>query len=294
MNLVGLMPCRNEDWVLGLSARVALMWVDRLVIADHGSTDGSRAIMNWLAEEFPGRVTIRDDRAPEWREMEQREMLLAETRELGASHVAIIDCDELLTANLLGGIREHIANLPRGSMLSLPGYNLRGGLTKYHANGVWGHRWFSTAFRDESSARWRGDKYHSREPEGVAWKQYKPVSQAGGGILHLWGANERRLIAKHALYKIRDTLRWPDQLETYEREYSWAIKGDTKPPYVHFGTPATWTYYDVQPAWIAPYADLICDHLHVTAEPWQEAEVRRQVAKHGRQRFEGLDLFGLA
>jgi hypothetical protein len=35
-------------------------------------------------------------------------------------------------------------------------------------------------------------------------------------------------------------------------------------------------------------------YLDVDAEPWQEAEVRRLVAEHGRETFAGLDLFGVA
>jgi hypothetical protein len=178
-------------------------------------------------------------------------------------------------------------------MLSLPGYNLRGGLEKYHASGVWGNRWFSTAFRDQTSARWSGDKHHSREPEGVNWNQSRPVAQGAGGIMHLWGASERRLIAKHALAKVRDTLRWPDKAAKHEREYSWAIKGDTQAPYAHFGTPATWTYANVPDNWWFGYKEIM-HHLHVDIEPWQEAECRRLVGEHGPERFASLDLFGIA
>jgi hypothetical protein len=35
-------------------------------------------------------------------------------------------------------------------------------------------------------------------------------------------------------------------------------------------------------------------YLDVDAEPWQEAEVRRLVAEYGREKFTGLDLFGVA
>jgi hypothetical protein len=39
MKLIGLMPVRGEDWILGLSARAALMWCDELVILLHSCTD---------------------------------------------------------------------------------------------------------------------------------------------------------------------------------------------------------------------------------------------------------------
>ena len=56
MKLVCLMPCRNEDWIIGLSARAALMWCDHLVVLDHASTDDTQAIIYDLMGEYPGRI----------------------------------------------------------------------------------------------------------------------------------------------------------------------------------------------------------------------------------------------
>lgn len=299
MNLVGLLPVRNEDYVLGLSARVALRWCDRLVILNHASTDDTDRIVSQLQGQFKNRVQSIYVHEQQWDEMNHRQQLLQAARcygaeVSGATHIALIDADEILTGNLLGNIREYVAALSLGQMLSLPGYNLRGGLNQYHMNGVWGQRWFSTAFKDVNTAAWKGDKFHSREPGGVHWQQFRPVKQGDGGVMHLWGASERRLIAKHALYKATERLRFPDKPVTeIDRMYSWAIKGDTEPPYAHFGTPETWTYAATPDSWWAPYMPLL-KHLHVEAQPYQEAEVRRLVAEHGAARFQGLGLFGVA
>ena len=295
MNLVGLMPVRNEDWVLGLSARVALMWCDRLIILNHASTDGTGVLLGELLVEYGSRIELIYVEETQWDEMTQREQMLNWARHNGtevsaATHIAIIDADEILTANLLSGIRERVQALSLGDMMYLPGYNLRGGINRYHANGVWGNRWFSTAFKDVNTAGWKGDKYHAREPEGVRWNPIKPVKQGGGGTLHLWGASERRLIAKHARYQITETLRWPDKpQELIKIEYSQALRGR---PWM-MDTPATWTFTDVPEAWWQPYEHLM-RHLHLDAVPYQEAEVKRLVAEHGRERFANLDLFGIA
>ena len=290
MNLVGCMCVRNEDWCLGLSARVALMWCDRIVILNHASTDGTGDIPQALCEEFPDRVTIMTAIDTEWREMEHRQMMLRSARYSGATHIAIIDADEILTGNLLGTIRGHV-EAAGANMLMLPGYNLRGGLHRYHSNGIWGNRWFSTAFKDDPRANWSGDKFHSREPGGITWGHVKPVKQGEGGILHLWGASERRLRAKHVLYKVTERLRWPGTpVAEIDRMYSWAIKGDLANGY---GTPDTWTYADVPVAWW-PTDLMYRGRLFLDSEPWQEAEVRHLVAEHGRERFSGLDLFGVA
>lgn len=302
MNLVGIMPVRNEDWILGLSARVALMWCDRLVILNHASTDGTERITDQLMLEEPdGRLRVEYIDDPTWHEMEHRQTMLEWARvNIGdwtaATHIALIDADEILTGNLLGSIRVHIAALNIGQMLTLPLYNLRGGLNRYHLNGIWGQRIVSVAFKDVNTAAFKGNKFHHREPQGVQWRAVQPVSQGGGGVMHLWGASERRLIAKHALYKCTERLRFPEKpVAQIERTFSWAIKGD--PIVAQWGTPETWTYGDVPAAWWSAIHYGIGKNpqiINLEAEPWQEQHVRELVREHGRERFEGLDLFGVA
>jgi hypothetical protein len=299
MKLIGLMPVRNEDWVLGLSARVALQWCDELVILLHCCTDRSEEIVTQLAKET-GRVFVFGKDLPIWDEMYHRQALLelARTQEVGATHIAMIDADEVLTANLLSPhgsvrtargatnhraiIRDYIDQLAPGQMLDLPGYNLRGSLGRYHSNGIWGKRWFSLAFKDTPEAHWVGDKFHSRNPAGVQWRHWRPLNQEAGGVMHLWGASERRLIAKHALYKVVERLRFPAKpIQVIDDLYSLAIK--PRETWLFDPVPADWHHEQLEYKYCFPDAD-----------PWQEAEVRRLVAEHGRELFNGLELFGVA
>jgi len=293
-----MMPVRNEAWVLGFSARVALMWCDELVIRIHSSNDGSWEIVEGLVKEYAGRVMAIQGGESDWDEMAHRQNMLNSARLRGATHLAIIDADEVLTGDLVPhdryyGIRGHaLSALTEGEILQLPGYNVRNGISQYHSNGIWGNRWFSTAFRDDPRLGWTGDKFHSREPEGVPLTPYRPIAQGQGGVMHLWGASERRLRAKHAWYKVTERLRWPEKSsEVIDVMYSLAIKGITGDPAI--GTPASWTYASVPASWWAPYQHLM-RYLDVDAEPWQETEVRKLVAEHGKEKFQGLDLFGVA
>ena len=287
MKLVGLMPCRNEDWVIGLSARAALKWCDDLIVLNHNSTDRSVRVLNDIGDR---RLTVLHELDEKWDEMAHRQRLLSAARDLGATHIAMIDADEVLTGNLLPFIRKWIELLEPGAMMELPGYNLRNGISSYHASGVWGNRWFSTVFRDVRPASWGGDRFHSREPSGVKWVPVRRSSQRVGGVMHLWGASERRLVAKHALYKVVETLRWPDKdRDEIDRMYSMSVKGR---PWVG-ETPQSWRYEKVSSGWWQAHLDAL-PHLNVAATPWQEAEVKRLVAQHGLGRFERLDLFGVA
>ncbi len=290
MRLVGLMPVRNEAWCCGLTARAALLWMDALVVLNHASTDASVNILQSVSSET-GRLFIIHEASPQWDEMRHRQILLDTARYLQATHIAIVDADEILTGNLLCKVPEISNGFWHGGILELPGYNLRGSIGKYHANGIWGDRWFSTAFQDDKRLHWDGDHFHHRQPKGLELKRYRPISQGKGGIMHLWGASERRLRAKSALYKITERLRWPDKpVAEIEDMYSWAIKGSLQRTGI--GTPATWTYADVPSEWWEPYAHLM-PHLDVNAEPWQIAECERLVAEQGAARFAGLDLFGV-
>ena len=283
MKLVALMPARNEDWIIGLSARVALMWCDALVVLDHASHDGTVALIGELVNQHPGRVLYlhRDD--PKWDEMADRQRMLEAARGIGATHIAIVDADEVLTANLVPTIREHVSRLDRQDVLQLPGYNLRG-VGQYHTNGVWGRRWFSIVFRDDERLHWAGDQFHHREPFGRYLEPWQPVPQSAGGILHFWGASERRLRAKHALYKITERLRWPEKpISQIESQYNLAIAAQD-----------SWTFAELHPNWWSEeYTALASRYSRAHAEPWQVEECRRLIREHGIECFEGLNLFGV-
>lgn len=311
MKLIGLMPVKNEDWILGLSARVALTWCDELVILDNGSTDGSFEI----ASELWGQETVHLICSPGlWNEMPQRQRMLDLARLQGATHIALIDADEILTGNLAPSqVRFWIETMEPGTMFQLPLYNMRGGMYRYHSNGLWGGGLMTLAFKDEPKLHWKGDRFHHRQPMGRPhWDTFSPVEHGEGGVMHMWGASETRLLAKHALYKVTERLRWPQKDVTeIDRYYSQCIKGATE------GETATWTFDTAPASWWTPYAHLL-KYLDLgalyswapfssgagflpgqpgnpmsAAKPWQVAEVRRLIAEHGRDTFAGLDLFGV-
>ena len=284
MKLCAILPIRNESWVCGLSLRAALMYCDAAVVLLHACTDDSAAIVSNVAAEHPGRVTVLVDDSDVWAEMPQRQRMLEAARDNGATHIGIIDADEVLTGNLLPIIRGLIEKMYPMRVMQLPGYNLRGGLEKYHANGIWVQRWFSTAFKDDPSLGWSGDRFHHREPMGGA-SLCRYGTQHNGGVMHLWGASERRLVARHRAYKLTEALRWPTKpIADIDRMYSLAIHGQPH------DRPQDWHYMSVPDAWWEPYARF-AQYLDLDAEPWQESYCERLIAEHGEERFKGLDLF---
>ncbi len=128
MKIIGLMAARNEEWVLGLAARAALMWLDDLVVLVHASTDRTIEIAVEVSREHPDRVAVLLESDPVWEEMRHRQRMLAEARERGATHICYIDTDEVLTGDLLtqhpnqgnNVIRSLFLSIPQNSLLQIP------------------------------------------------------------------------------------------------------------------------------------------------------------------------------
>jgi len=284
--IVAILPVRNEGWILGCSLRALMRWVDSVVVLNHASTDNTGAILDALVIEYgTGRVTVMEDNDPTWREMSQRQKLLDAARFLDASHVVIVDADEILTANFLPIIRAMVERTPHGQVLQLPWLQMRGSINQVHTTGLWGQQNASVAFPDMPEYCWKaqnGYDHHHRHPMGRSHIPYMPMGMARtGGIMHFQMVSDQRLRAKQALYLMIETIRWPHKRTAAElnKMYGPTVYAvDKMAP-----TPSHW--------WIG-YEDLM-QYLNVDAEPWQLAEVKRLIAEHGREKFAGLDLFGV-
>lgn len=276
MKLIGLMCVRNEDWILRLSARAALAWCDELVVIDHESTDGTPGILANLE-----RVTVERVTGSTWAEMSHRQRSLDLARKRGATHCAIVDADEVLTGNLVPWIREQIRNLESCTCLTLPMVPVWRSLWQRRADPcVWTRGIVSLAFRLEEHLAWRpqGDGYehHHREPYGI--KSHKQPA-VDGGVMHLQWASWRRVVAKHALYKVVERVRWPKKYTDadLDRIYGQALD-------------ETGARLDQVPReWWDPYSEHMW-HAHLDSVPWQEDEARRL---YSPATMSGLNLFGV-
>lgn len=290
------MPCRNEDWIIGLSARAALMWCDHLIVLDHCSTDSTPEILIDLAGEYPSRVTVLNERNPVWEEMRHRQRLLDTARGLGASHVCLIDSDEVLTGDLLPSIRGFVEHCPAGQTMQLPWLCLRGSKDLVHRSGVWGEQNVSMGFKDAPGLGWEsasrgGYDFHQRAPMGRAFAGYRPIQSRSSGLMHLQFVSDRRLRAKQALYQATEVLRWPgrETPDQIRKKYSLSVYGHDHPP---VPGDRDFDLSQCPAAWWQPYAHLM-SHYRPDAEPWQEATLKALVAEHGAAKFAGLDFFGV-
>ncbi len=287
MRIAGLMLARNEDWCIGLTARAALEWVDYLIVLNHCSTDWTSSILEDIRMEHPARIQVLFEPDPVWYEMQYRQRMLHEARMWGATHIATIDADELISGNLLPLMRPTVEKLELKQALEPPWVGLRGDCFKYHINGVWGTNWASAAFLDHPQYFWRsqnGYDFHHRRPMGSPMETFRPWKQGEGGILHLQFVDDRRLRAKQACYKMQEVLRWTgrDTLKVINERYNPAV----------YGTPGD-VLAQTPNSWWEPYLKW-SQYLKLDdCEPWQERQCKEWMAEHPGK-FKGLDLFGVA
>lgn len=277
MKIVGVMLCRNESWIIGASIPAALRWVDHLVFVDHSSTDNSVEI----AKRHGDRVSIYSwSETEKWSEMAMRQFSLVKAREHGATHIAIIDADEILTANLDDKIREHFSHLEPCEVIEVPMLAMRALDVYQDDETVWSHAWLTLGFRDAERLTWKptedGYDFHQRPPKGCTYPKRFVKSKDDGGVMHFQFSNRRRLVSKHWCYAYTEWVRWPLRRTKSElnKLYSMALE---RPQ--HLGAlPQEW------------WGNREKREIKLDGTPWHDDELRRLISLHGEAHFEGIQL----
>ena len=283
MKLVGIMLCKDEAWIIGCSMRAALRWVDHLILLNHDSTDGSSEIaLEIEAKEYRNRVTFMyEPDTGQWDEMFVRQRTLEEARKVGATHVAIIDADEILTANYISEAHSWFKSLEPGQVLDVPMVPMRT-LDDYEVSGsVWASGIITLGFRDAPQLTWapRGDyHFHNRPPHGMVEPRVRKAPHGSGGVMHLQFAHRQRLIDKHVHYMLTERARWPDVRSI----------GELNTMY-HRAVDEIGALAKVPREW---WGDYRRDLIDLTGPSWHEKASRSLVAQYGPELLSGLSLWG--
>lgn len=293
MKLVAVTITRNDDWSLGLALRSALRWCDAVVVLDHASEDSTPDLLSQLSKDYPGRVVrLSEPNTGRWSEMDNRQRTLEAARNLNASHVAIVDSDELLTDNLIAGVRDRIAQAEPGITYGLPQVSAYHSLVRRRVDGPWGRTsTWSLAFRLTPDVHWRADDgyhLHHRQPYGAnQCRHLIPGDEFFrlnlGGVIHLQHSSYRRLRAKAVWYKLLETVSYPGRRDPafLNRMYDWTLRTENA------------EVVDLPGEWWGENRPLAEAYLDLAKTPWQESEARRLWQEHGAAKFAGIDLHGL-
>lgn len=113
MNIIGLMPVKNEAWVLKSTLPQLRRFVDDLIVLDGQSSDDTAAI----ARQYGG--TVIPQEGTEALYSQWRQTLLKAARARGGTHLVWLDADEAFTSNFLSTFRSRLERMKPGQKLVL-------------------------------------------------------------------------------------------------------------------------------------------------------------------------------
>ncbi len=260
--LVCLTPVKDEAWILERFLAAAATWADAIVVADQGSTDGSREIA--AAHE---KTIVVDNTAPGYDEGARQRLLLSTAREHvpGPKVLIALDADEALTADAQGTDewRRLLAAAP-GTVLRFRWLNLLppGDRAWVPPDDI------PFGFVDDGSEH-GGERIHSTRlptPDGAPVLSHEQI-----GVLHLQYLDWERMKSKQRWYQCWERLEHPEKrpIQVY-RQYH---RMDAFPP-------AELT--DAHSGWLQAYAEAGIDLATVTPQvafPW-DSDVLRWLHQH--------------
>jgi len=152
--IICLTPVKNEAWILHRFLQCASLWADHIIIADQGSTDGSREI----ALSYP-KVTLIKNHSNDFSETERQQLLITEARKISGKRLLIaLDADEIFTANIINSKEwKSIISSPQGSVFGFQWVNLRPDMKT-----CWiPEYYFPWAYMDDNSQHEHSQKIHN-------------------------------------------------------------------------------------------------------------------------------------
>ena len=256
-----------------------MKWCDAVAVLLHACEDATPRIIEEIALEHPDRklhVLVENDR--DWREAAFRQRLLNLGRSVGGTHFAIVDADEVLTADLIDVVRNQIAKLRPRASFEVPLINLWRSMDIMGSVSLTLPLAFADGFGLMYKARPDGYQLHFRFPKGLAWKARAVPSNSG--LMHLQRVNWDRAVSRTTMRKMDETVRWPNHrggIEAIEMRYSSTLLDPKKARHV----PVNWWAYELDRGLI-----------DINASPWEKDEVTRLITEYGPDTFAGLRLNG--
>jgi len=274
MKVIGLMPVKNEAWILPYSLRALSDICDYIVVADHQSQDDTRQILR----SFPKVETI-ENREPTHSNRVRWQLLEAARAHDGNNLILCVDADEIIPPNLWKRFFPSSASLEgSGSWLSFWWVQLWRSTTAYRDDeSVWSNQWKPIGFFDDRRVlydhRWVINDHAPRVPGPDRTPQIR-VKEAP--LLHFQWVAWERVQMKQAWYACNELLHDQDSFSINEK---YAI---TKRDANERVSPAP-------PEW---FADLsIPPSLSDTGAGWHLTEILAWFDQFGVERFEPLDIW---
>ena len=275
MKIIGLMPVRNEAWVLPHSLACLSAFCDVIVVNDQDSEDESRDI----CRRFPKVVLLE---SPDRLICEQaRRQLLDAARDYeGHNLLWANDADELVSPSLMNAFIERRRDvLVPGTAIDGRFHTLWNTFATYRADyTLYRPRWGRMGFVDDRRTDYdRSQRARLHDPRIPAGEHAPAIEAAQLPILHLQWMIPNRNQLKQAWYRCREWLDGTKSAASINDMYS-----------ITFPAPRARTA-PVPPDWIADltFPDASADQL----PSWHQRDLFAWFDHHGIERFEPLEIW---
>jgi hypothetical protein len=277
MKIIGMMPVRNEAWVLRHSLACLTGFCDVVLVSDQASEDESRAI----CKEFQNVVVIEQNRTMVCEEA--RWHLLDAARDYdGHNLLWCTDADELMSPRLAAHSLRNAGSARPGTMIECSFYHSWNDASHYRDDeSPYAPQHKLVAFVDDR------EQDYDRSPTLPLHQLRIPVADGNEvlelhdlPVLHLQWLLVHRNQMKQAWYRCNEWLNSARAAADINRQYSITLlPSHAKATHV----PSEWV------------AGITYPCLDVDASPsWQELDIRRWFAEHGAAHFEPLEIWHIA
>ncbi len=217
MKIIGLLPVKNEAWVLPHAVRSLTAFCDVVIVADQNSDDGSREI----CRTFPNVVVI--ESAESRTCTRARWQLLDAARSYdGCNLLWSTDADELVSPPAAKTfLDQRRAELTPGTVVECRYVHLWGGFGRYRVFSVnYAPQWKALALVDDRRMDWNRANLLSLHEPRVPIDGAAATIQADVAVLHLQWLLPNRTQSRQAWYRCREWLDGRDAAGINERYHS--------------------------------------------------------------------------
>ncbi len=194
--------------------------VDKFVFYDDNSTDESVDIIKEILED---RCVILNNNLKDFHESHHRSTILEYSRENNATHVVSIDCDELLSTNLLQNFNEIVSTCDKYN-LHLYQYNVVNGLDFYRQDPAYenNYRNFIISLKKTHKFDTSQSKFHTPRIPKV---NLVPVMLKDAGFIHLQAINRKFYALKQLWYKHYEYRNYDHTIGQINQRYDPVVNG---------------------------------------------------------------------
>ncbi len=270
--IIILTPVKNEAWILPLFCKTANLWADYIIIADQGSTDGSREI----AQTF-SKVILINNSSTDLDENYRDKILIEKAREIAENNAILfrLDADEIITPNFDSSEWDDIRKSPAGTFWRFKWLQLYPDFKNY-----WENNTAFGAFIDDGRDYTSHEIIHARE--FFPHKEFDVLREAKEiGIMHFQFVDWARMQSKHRYYQCFEHINFPNKsvIDIY-RTYHWMY--DKELPLI-----------PLPKLWVEEYQkrNIILSDITIEKEYWWDIKIKEYLAEYGPRYFRYIETY---